>query len=402
MPYTPAQDLAGKHPLDTRTLLVTTDGSQLFMGDGNLITTLNISSITSSVVTESIFQSSIISASTAVRVGAKSDEFAHLYVSGSPGLTIAEFDNSAGSEVFKVDGSGFTVIRSGSFTGSVDVVYARVSELTASSISCSNYIATRNPTSPEMVATKNYVDGTNNGGLSLYFRSSSAGVDGYRNMFDIDVPFSASTTVTINNASASQYIAAFISPELQLTSIQRGSINVHVHAYRTGGNAANSLVPEVYIRSGSTEYLEIVGDEFPLTTLADSFYTVPLVISHSIITNLTDRLVCKFKVINGTGTPNVSFKIEDETSTGITIPVPLTNYVLKTGDTMTGTLLAPNISSSMITASIFAPGKMVIPTTLTTASALLMSGSMVFSASNNSSNLLYIYNGTVWKSASFV
>jgi len=119
MPYTPAQDLAGKHPVDTRTLLVTTDGSQLFMGDGNLITTLNVSSITSSVVTESIFQSSIISASTAVRVGAKSDEFAHLYVSGSPGLVIAEFDNSAGSEVFKITSAGYTVIQSGSFTGSL-------------------------------------------------------------------------------------------------------------------------------------------------------------------------------------------------------------------------------------------------------------------------------------------
>jgi hypothetical protein len=37
MPYIAAQDLTGKHPIDTRHLLVTTDGVQLFDGTGNLL-----------------------------------------------------------------------------------------------------------------------------------------------------------------------------------------------------------------------------------------------------------------------------------------------------------------------------------------------------------------------------
>lgn len=205
MPYTPAQDLAGKHPLDTRTLLVTTDGSQLFMGDGNLITTLNISSITSSVVTESIVQSSIITASTAVRVGAFADEFAHLYVSGSPGLTIAEFDNSAGSEVFKITAAGYTIIQSGSFTGSLQGTSSRAVSSSHAGSSSHAVVATYTDVSAQAAGQYNVaLLGSNSGYANVYADSNS---DMLYNVSTntLTVPF---TFTTASYAGTASYVSA--------------------------------------------------------------------------------------------------------------------------------------------------------------------------------------------------
>jgi len=63
MPYSVAQDLTSKHPLDTYNMIVTTDGGQLFDGTGSLIESLTVTSFTSSHVTESYATEPYISSS---------------------------------------------------------------------------------------------------------------------------------------------------------------------------------------------------------------------------------------------------------------------------------------------------------------------------------------------------
>lgn len=57
-----------------------------------------------------------------------------------------------------------------------------------------------------------------------------------------------------------------------------------------------------------------------------------------------------------------------------------------------------NLSCSMVTASINAPNSMVIPTRVGAASGTPAKGSMTY---DTGSNMLYIFNGTAWKSSSF-
>ena len=111
-------------------------------------------------------------------------------------------------------------------------------ELSVPNIS-SSYIITVDPSVPQQVATKNYVDNLNPQGLDYYFRSASADVSGYEYMFKLDHPLSASTSViVVPSVSASQYFVDFISPALNISNISQGTINVHFHLYRVGGAAS--------------------------------------------------------------------------------------------------------------------------------------------------------------------
>jgi hypothetical protein len=128
--------------------------------------------------------------------------------------------------------------------------------LAVPSISASTYIYTVDPTVSNQVATKNYVDQINPQSLDYYFRSASADIAGYEYMLRLTSPLSASNQTIVQTAvSASQVFITFVSPAFNIPNISQGQYNVHFHLYRVGGNVANAIHPELYIRSGSTEYI---------------------------------------------------------------------------------------------------------------------------------------------------
>lgn len=244
-----------------------------------------------------------------------------------------------------------------------------ITSITASTIS-SSIIYANTPTLTNEVATKGYVDTLNPFGLDFYFRSSSADVAGYKDMKRLDTQISAAaTTFTTNAASASQYVFQFISPAIGITNIAQGSINIHSHIYRTGGAASNTIIPEIYVRSASVETEIAVGDARLLITDTNNFDTDTLILTSSYATNTTDRLVVKFKMGNATGTPNVSCVVEDGTAAGITIPTPSSNFVLKSGDTLTGLLVGTcSYANNSLSASYVPVAALSTYTTLLTSS----------------------------------
>lgn len=216
-----------------------------------------------------------------------------------------------------------------------------VNSITASRISAS-YIETVDPTNPQQVATKGYVDSTNLQGLSLYFRSASSDVPLFNRMDTLSIPISASTTdIVTAAASSSQYIASFASQPLGFTDIKQGSISINCHAYRVGGSVSNALQTELYIYSGSTELFEFPSPSpVTLTTNINDEHFTTILVTSSLAIHPTDRLVCRVKMSNAAGLPTVHYIVEGQTNSGVTVPIPVSNFVLRSGDTMTGPLTA--------------------------------------------------------------
>lgn len=258
-----------------------------------------------------------------------------------------------------------------------------VNSITASYISASN-IFTVYPTVPQQVATKAYVDAMSVFGFHYYFRSSSADISGYNNMYRLDVPFTSSTTYTIANVSASQYLWSFISPPLSASRITYGDIQTHYHGYyNAGGNRWVTIQEEIYLRSGSVERLitsshgiALSGEEVPyidISPLSASIDTDPI----------NDRLVVKIKALSVGGSPDVIFIIDGTTGAGVILPLAPTNFVLKSGDTMTGNLTVPQVIG---TAS-FALTASVALNALPTVSASWASSSLSSSYLNSGANI---------------
>ena len=221
--------------------------------------------------------------------------------------------------------------------------------LAVPSISASTSIYTVDPTVYNQVATKNYVDQINPQGFDYYFRSASADIAGYEYMFRLTQPLSASNQTIVQTAvSASQVFMTFVSPALNIPNISQGQYNVHFHLYRVGGNAANAIHPELYIRSGSTEYIFLgAGSVSTITTTITDYFTIPVTVTSSVALNLTDRLVCHFVCNNGTATPDMHMIVDGQTGAGVNVPVPSSTFVLRSGDTMTGGLTAPSFTGSL-------------------------------------------------------
>jgi len=299
-------DLRGLYPTASFQYLVTTDGNHLYDGTGSLMTSLVISQITSSFVTESY---------------------------------------ASESYVLAID------VETTSLTASSAII----NTLYNTNISSSNII-TSDPINPNQVATKLYVDNFVGFGIDYYFRSSSSDIPGYKNMLKLNIPISSSSSeIVVLAASASQYVVSFISPAIGIQNISQGSIDVHYHVYRVGGAGTNTIFPELYISSSVGE-LELIGNTSPTlitTTTTDQFDSI-LLLTSSVSTNTTDRLVVKFKIGNGAGTPDIHFTVEGQTAAGIKVPTVSSDFVLKSGDTMTGNLIAPSFTGPLVGTSSWA------------------------------------------------
>lgn len=214
--------------------------------------------------------------------------------------------------------------------------------LTASNISASGVVTVRTPVNPTDAVTKEYVDSISNTfGTTYLFRSSSAAVSNYNNMFDINTPISSSTAVIQSvNPSVNQQIVAFISPNLGVTSIPAGILENYYYAYATGVGVTTSISSSLYLRTGSVEVLIASGMVNALNALSNEVFTDSYILTSSLSVHTTDRLVTKFNVVSATGVPTVNFSVEGATGAGLKIPIVSSNFVLKSGDTMTGGLTA--------------------------------------------------------------
>lgn len=256
-------------------------------------------------------------------------------------------------------------------------------QITASNISAS-YIQTVNPVDDQQVATKRYVDTIAGGfGVDYYFRSASSDLSPYNAMSTLSVPLSSSvTTLSVTSVSASQYIFIFASPVINTTYLQQGDIDFDYGIYYSGAGALASVVQELYLRSASVETLLGITPATNLTLNSTDTYTSTIILTSSLTTNLTDRLVLKFKVNSATLTPTVFLKIENNTGAGMTVPVPSINFISKTGDTMTGGLTAPSFTGSLLGTSSFALNSSA--TTLFTGSTYQITSSLATSAISSS------------------
>jgi len=277
-------------------------------------------------------------ATTASNVVTASNALTATSASYASTVTSASFASTA------ISASYASTVTSASFASTIAQDNS-VNSVTASYISGTMAVYVPTPTAANQAASKQYVDNINPQSLDLYFRASGSDVPQYDQMLTLATPLNGLTSdVVMNNVSASQYFANFISPQLNITNIAQGTFNVHFHCYRVGGASANSIQPELYIRSASNEAIQLGSTQaVTITTTTTDSFTVPIITTSSIVTNLTDRLVCKFKCINGTSTPNIHLIVDAGTAAGVNVPVPSTAFVLRGGDTMTGNLTVPQV-----------------------------------------------------------
>ena len=223
-----------------------------------------------------------------------------------------------------------------------------VVSLTASFISSSKSVIAASPTHYYDVATKGYVDDLTAQTNLYYFRTGSSGILGstlYFVALGLGTPLSSSeSSFTITAVSSSQYIAGFISPPIAVTTLPAGNITVHYHAYfNVGGICVTDLQTELYSWSASLESEIAVDSPITLGGGITDQYTSILTLTSSLILQPQDRLIIKFKAINTAGDPDITMTVDGNTSAGVSIPIPSSNFVLKGGDTMTGNLIVPRV-----------------------------------------------------------
>jgi hypothetical protein len=249
------------------------------------------------------------------------------FVSYESGSNILYTDHSAG--FLYNPGPDSLMVSNISVTGS----------LTASIISASGEVIVPPPVNYNDAASKEYVDNLSAFGFDFYFRSGSTGeIDAYQPMYDINTPFSASTqTIVVGSVSASQAFVTFVSPAIGITQIQQGNINVHIHAQRQGGGTGTQIFPSLYMRSASVESLIATTNPITITT-SDTEYSFHLLLTSSLNVNLTDRAIVKWSQPAGGQTANITLGVDGQTAAGVTLPIPSSNFVQKSGDIMSGAL----------------------------------------------------------------
>lgn len=187
-------------------------------------------------------------------------------------------------------------------------------------------------------------------GSSNAIATNAAGTP-YKAMWksDVTIPATANTNTYVN-PSVGSYVAEVITAiPAGIASINPGDINTVSFMYL---NAVGSvtLQAEIYIRTNNlspdwtlSEREIGVGPTFVVNNVTPpSSYTsvVPITTNVSVLT--TSYLVRKYKVIANGSSRNVSFVSQGSYPARVTFPIGSANFVLKSGDTMQGTLVLTN------------------------------------------------------------
>lgn len=205
--------------------------------------------------------------------------------------------------------------------------------------------------------TKRYVDGLSQFALTYYFhgQTNSTITNGsqYRQMWRSDVPIAAIFTNTfsgLTSASNSQYVISYTAPPSGLSQWLFGNYNVKFYMFWTGvGGPSLSIQPELYRRLTDGTEIEIgTSTPHPIASSGEYEHEVTIQVTTNVTVNATDSLVCKFKLFNVTGTVSLSEVSQGGTAAGVSQPVGSANFVLRTGDTMTGNLTVPALIANKV------------------------------------------------------
>jgi hypothetical protein len=201
----------------------------------------------------------------------------------------------------------------------------------------------------------NYANSAGAFGQTWYVWGSSNSVvtnslgTNYKVMQRADVPMT--TTIVTNayvNPANADYIGSVITAiPCGLGDLKPGNYISASYIWRTsGGGDAVTLTPEYYIRTNllfnGGEREIAVGN--PITIDATPKEWLQSVqITTNVVLSPTNYLVRKYKVSGKGGTPTVYFSSQGGRPAYITVPIPSSAFVLKSGDTMSGDLTVNGI-----------------------------------------------------------
>lgn len=231
----------------------------------------------------------------------------------------------------------------------------RATNLTATYISGDgSAITSTGATNQNQLVTLAQLESFTANGLHMFFYGSSnaAGINSgtavHTNWAYSTASSSAAVTNTVASPTNSQYLCEFVSNDT-FTQFASGVVNIEMWMFfNAGGGRAVSVLAEAYIYDsvGGTNYVELT----PATaaqdlsgTLTKYLYSIPI---SDITPPNASRLVIKFKVGSVASTPTVSMVSQGVYTSHAAFSVPLSSYVLKTGDTMTGALALPSLTST--------------------------------------------------------
>ena len=257
--------------------------------------------------------------------------------------------------------------------------------------------------------TKGYVDGLSSLSVQYYFHgqtnSALTNLAQYKEMWKSDVQRAAiftNTFTALNAASNGQYIVSFLSgapPGIKI--FREGAYIVNFNAYTEGaGVTSMALTPEIYIRRTTGEEIEIGTGAPHVIGESDFNHVVQVTVTTNVTIGVTDGVLVKFKASAITATPTLTlrFVTQGNTSAGINVPAESANFVLKTGDTMTGTLNAPVVTASSNVLYVLSTNAAIAAVT-NFAVDMLLSRSVIFAAADlNFAHATNLYAGR-WQTA---
>lgn len=187
-------------------------------------------------------------------------------------------------------------------------------------------------------------------GSSNTLATNSAGTP-YKAMLKGDTPLPATAnTNTYTTPTAGQYVGEVITAiPAGISTIVPGDIVTESFAFLSE-NRTMVLQPEIYIRtnmiapsfSALGEREVAVGPSFTVNNTFQSF-AVNIPVTTNIVLSTTNYLVRKLRVVSVSGgTPNLLLVSQDGYPARVTFPIASSSFVLKSGDTMLGTLVLTN------------------------------------------------------------
>lgn len=151
-------------------------------------------------------------------------------------------------------------------------------------------------------------------------------------------------TNTYASPADGTYIAEVITAiPMGVTEIRQGTFLRGFYAFTSGTSL--QVTPEIYIRTNlySTTYTvfgerEIAAGTAQTINTTPQAYLVSVPLSSNVTCYATNYLVMKLKISNRVGTPNVSLVSQDNFPAYLSVPLQSADFVLRAGDTMSGSL----------------------------------------------------------------